>query len=178
MFQPHKKYEPDELFRLATTDSLTGLANRALFIDRLQHDVERSRRDDRRLAILMIDMDGLKPINDGFGHRTGDAAIKEIACRIAAVARRSDTVARLGGDEFAVILSTIESPESAQQAAERIAEQCSQPFTFEGRSLAIGASIGLAICPDDGDEVEELLEKADQCMYACKRQKKGLEPTR
>jgi diguanylate cyclase (GGDEF)-like protein len=172
MFQPHKKYEPDELFRLATTDSLTGLANRALFMDRLQHDVERSKREDRRLAILMIDMDGLKPINDEFGHRAGDAALKETARRIAAVARRSDTVARLGGDEFAVILSTIDTSESAQQAAERIAEECLEPFTFEGRPLAIGASIGVAICPDDGEEAEQLLEKADQRMYASKRSKK------
>ena len=107
------KYGVDELFRQATRDSLTGLANRALFLDRLRHGIAKSKRMGQRLGVLMLDMDGLKPINDQFGHRAGDAAIKEIAQRISAEARQSDTVARLGGDEFAFILSTVDDRAAA-----------------------------------------------------------------
>jgi diguanylate cyclase (GGDEF)-like protein len=161
----------DELFRQATSDQLTGLANRALFMDRLRHAIASSYRT-RRLAVLMFDMDGLKPINDTFGHRAGDAALQELARRIAAELRQSDTVARFGGDEFAYLLSTVPDRESAQVVAQRIARRCNRPFDFEGQTLQIGASVGVAIGPDDGDEPEVLLELADRDMYAAKRRKK------
>jgi diguanylate cyclase (GGDEF)-like protein len=172
MFQA-AKYGADELFRKATTDMLTGLANRALFFDRLRHGIAKAKREDRRLGVLMMDMDGLKSINDNHGHRAGDAAIREIASRISADARRSDTIARLGGDEFAFVLSTIENRERALVVAQRIGERCGQPFAFEGQPLEIGASIGVAIFPDDANEADVLLEQADQSMYAVKRSKKN-----
>ena len=162
----------DELFRQATSDQLTGLANRALFMDRLRHAIASSYRTQRRLAVLMLDVDGLTPINDTHGHRAGDAALQEIARRIASELRQSDTVARFGGDEFAYLLSTVPDRESAQVVAERIARRCNRPFDFEGQPLQIGASIGLAIGHDDGDEPEVLLELADRDLNAAKRRKK------
>jgi diguanylate cyclase (GGDEF)-like protein len=167
------RYGADELFRQATSDQLTGLANRALFMDRLRHAIASSYRTQRRLCVLMLDMDGLKPINDTHGHRAGDAALQEIARRIASELRQSDTVARFGGDEFAYLLSTVPDRDSAQVVAQRIARRCNRPFEFEGQTLEIGASIGIAIGPDDGDEPEVLLELADRDMYAAKRRKKA-----
>lgn len=167
------KYGTDELYLQATRDSLTGLANRALFHDRLRHGLATAKREGRRLGVLMLDMDGLKPINDHHGHRAGDAAIKEFANRLSLEARQSDTVARLGGDEFAFVLSTVESRDSAVQVLRRIAERCNGPFVFEDRPLAMSASIGLALYPDDADEPEALIEKADQSMYIAKRAKKS-----
>lgn len=162
----------DERFRHATSDQLTGLANRALFLDRLRHAIASSYRTQRRLAVLMLDMDGLKPINDTHGHRAGDAALQEIARRIASELRQSDTIARIDGDEFAYLLSTVPDRESAQVVAQRIARRCDRPFEFDGQALRIGASIGVAIGPDDGDEPESLLELATRDMYAAKRRKK------
>lgn len=172
------KFGADELFRQATTDSLTGLANRALFLDRLRHGLAKAKREGWRLGVLMVDMDGLKPINDLHGHRAGDAAIQEIARRIGADARHSDTVARLGGDEFAIILSTIADRESADVAIGRIADRCNRPFAYDDRTLPLGASIGAAIYPDDASELDLLIEKADQSMYAAKRRRKILSLSR
>jgi diguanylate cyclase (GGDEF)-like protein len=166
-------YGADELFRQATTDTLTGLANRSLFFDRLRQCVAHARREKNRLGVVMIDMDGLKPINDRFGHRAGDAAIAEIGRRIVAGARKSDTAARIGGDEFAVLLFTVVSPEAALLAARRIGDRCNQPFDLEGQSLALGASVGVAVYPDDGESTAVLVERADQAMYAEKRNKKA-----
>jgi diguanylate cyclase (GGDEF)-like protein len=169
------RYGTDELFRQATRDSLTGLANRALFNDRLRHALVQARRKSQRVGVLMVDMDGLKQINDRFGHKAGDAAIKELAGRISADARRSDTAARLGGDEFALVLSFVDDREGALLAAGRITERAGQPFTFEGNALGMGASIGVAIFPDDGEQPDALVDVADQAMYAVKRERKRAE---
>ncbi|BBL76460.1 sensor domain-containing diguanylate cyclase [Methylomagnum ishizawai] len=167
------RYGTEELFRRATTDALTGLANRALFYDRLRHSIAQAKREGRRLGILMLDMDGLKPINDHHGHRVGDAALKEMAKRIAAEARHSDTAARLGGDEFALILAPVETRDCALKAVCRLTERCGQPFNFENQSIRFGASVGVSICPDDGDQPDELIDRADQSMYRSKREKKA-----
>lgn len=166
------KYGADELFKLATRDSLSGLANRSLFYDRLRHGIATAKRESRRVGVLMIDMDGLKPINDQYGHKAGDAAIKEIARRLANATRQSDTVARLGGDEFGIVLTEIEDRESARIAALRIAEKCDGSMMFEGKPMAIGISLGTAIFPDDGDQPDTLLERADRLMYDSKRERK------
>jgi diguanylate cyclase (GGDEF)-like protein len=166
------KYGTDELFRRATRDDLTGLANRALFYDRLRHALAQARRRSQRVGVLMLDMDGLKQINDQHGHRAGDAAIKELARRISADARKSDTAARLGGDEFGLVLSAVEDREGALVASRRIAERVEQPFSFEGVPLRMGASVGVAICPDDSEQPDSLVEIADQAMYVTKRQRK------
>jgi diguanylate cyclase len=163
------RYETDELFHRATHDALTGLANRALFYDRLRHQVALARRQSSHLGILILDMDGLKRINDRHGHRAGDAALRETAARIIGISRQSDTVARLGGDEFGVVLSKVTSRESAIQASERIFDEIRMPFQFEGKDLPLCASIGVAIFPEDGSDIESIIEWADQCMYAVKR---------
>ena len=168
------QYETNELYHKATHDSLTGLANRALFYDRLRQGLSIADRTSSRLGVLNIDMDGLKSINDNYGHRTGDAAICETGRRISQISRQSDTVARLGGDEFAIIMAEIEGRDSVLSYADRLADQIRQPFLFEDHHLNLDASIGLATFPDDGTEVETLIEKADREMYAIKRTRKPL----
>jgi diguanylate cyclase len=138
------KYGADELFLRATRDSLTGLANRAFFYDRLRHALDRGQRESRPVGVLILDMDGLKAINDRYGHRAGDAAIREFAVRVTQDARQSDTVARLGGDEFGVVLSAMEDRDGAHVAARRVQERSDGPFRFAGQYLEMGASIGAA----------------------------------
>ncbi|MCG7221028.1 sensor domain-containing diguanylate cyclase [Acinetobacter sp. AG3] len=149
------KFGAQELYKLATQDQLTGLANRALFLDCLRQGVEQAKRTQKLLGILIIDMDGLKPINDQYGHRLGDEALKEIGKRIVNITRHDDLVARLGGDEFAVILSSLGDQELAKKVMNRIVEACGLPFVFENVKLTMGASVGLALFPEDGIEVDQ-----------------------
>ena len=121
----------------------------------------------------MIDMDGLKQVNDTFGHRAGDAVIAEFASRIKAVARLSDTVARLGGDEFAIILAPVDLPEGIAAAMQRLTRKIDTPFLFEGRMYQLRASIGAAQYPEEGNDINRLIELADHRMYATKRERKG-----
>lgn len=166
------RFEANELYHRATHDALTGLANRALFYDRLRQCMVAADRHAGRVGILNIDMDGLKPINDEYGHRAGDAAIREVATRANTTSRQSDTVARLGGDEFGVILSRIDNREGAMTQSERLAKKINAPFVFEQRPLLLSASIGCAVYPDDGKHIEEIIDKADQSMYEIKRNRK------
>jgi len=168
--------EISALYQQATHDALTGLANRALFFDRLRHRTYPGRRQPEPLGILLIDLDGLKRINDSFGHRAGDAALRETALRISRIPRRTDTVARLGGDEFGVILSEISTKGDLIAIVERIANETDQPFRFEGRTLHLTASIGHARYPDDGTDVDALLEAADRSMYKMKRSRTATRP--
>lgn len=169
----HATREDDsDLFYRATHDHLTGLANRALFTDRLRQDLAQRPQEDQGIAVLMIDMDGLKEINDNCGHRAGDAVIGEFARRSRASARASDTVARLGGDEFAMILNPVDLPDGIDAAISRIQSSLEAPFQFEERSFRLLASIGAAHAPGDGNKIDELLEVADQRMYAQKRARK------
>jgi len=171
------KYETSELYHQATHDALTGLANRALFYDRLRQCVALARRKSGQVGILNLDMDGLKPINDQLGHRAGDAAIREIASRIARGSRAADTVARLGGDEFGVILPEVIDRDSAVSLAQRISSEIRLPFQFEDKPIPLDASIGMAVFPDDGAEIETLIESADKAMYAVKRTRKNYRQT-
>ena len=166
------RYGADELFRRATHDALTGLANRALFFDRLRHCLAQARRERYPVGVLVLDMDGLKQINDVYGHRAGDAALRELALRLAGAARESDTVARLGGDEFGVVLSRVEDRDGALNLAERVAGQLRREMGFEGGLLPLEASVGLALFPDDADQPDTLVEAADRRMYAAKRLRK------
>ena len=172
----HGTHDDSDLFYRATHDYLTGLANRALFMDRLRSDLNQRPQHARGVGILMIDMDGLKTVNDRYGHRAGDALIKEFASRSKTCARASDTVARLGGDEFAMILSPVDLPDGVDAAIGRIQSALEAPFHFEDRIYQLHASIGSAQFPDDSGEIESLLELADQRMYAIKRQRKQARP--
>lgn len=167
------KHELGVLYYQATHDQLTGLANRALFYDQLRQSLALARRLTTCVGVLNFDMDDLKSVNDQFGHRAGDAAIREVARRAQHVSRQSDTVARLGGDEFGVILSTVENRESLAASVERLCKSICGPFLFENIHLNIEVSIGAVIFPLDADEVDELVEKADQSMYLVKRCRKA-----
>jgi diguanylate cyclase (GGDEF)-like protein len=167
------RYGADELFYRATHDALTGLANRALFFDRLRNGLEQAQRDASRIGILNVDMDGLKPINDQFGHRAGDAALKEMGARMRAEVAESDTVARVGGDEFGLILPRVGDQAAMASRAGRFASRIGGPFCFEQHSMTLGASVGYALFPDDGEQIDVLIEKADHAMYEAKRGRKA-----
>ncbi|SCK24851.1 sensor domain-containing diguanylate cyclase [Vogesella sp. LIG4] len=162
-------YDSDSLYFKATHDGMTGLANRALFIDRLREVVARTHRAHSSAGVLMIDIDGLKAINDQHGHRTGDALIMEFSRRLKLATRESDTAARLGGDEFGVVLDSLERAEGAASAMHRIETEIAAPFVFENLQYQLQASIGAALVPTDGVEPEKIMEVADQRMYTVKR---------
>lgn len=162
------KNQTNELYVQATHDVLTGLANRTLFFDRLRHRISHGRRHSQTIGILNIDMDGLKHINDRWGHSAGDAAIRETAKRISRIPRNTDLVARLGGDEFAVMLDTVKDRASVVGVADKILHEICRPFTTGGHELTLSASVGIASFPDDGTDLDTLLEKADQAMYEMK----------
>ncbi|PWF42920.1 sensor domain-containing protein [Massilia glaciei] len=153
---------------MAYHDSLTGLPNRALLADRLERAIVSMQRSDRRLAVMFIDLDRFKTINDSLGHLTGDHLLKEVASRLCRAVRVSDTVARLGGDEFVVLVPSIRSPDESAQVAEKIIEALAASFPFEGRQLHITPSIGISLFPDDGPDVETLMRHADAAMYHAK----------
>jgi diguanylate cyclase (GGDEF)-like protein len=156
------------LFYLANHDRLTGLANRNLFYDRLQHAISRLNRSERRLAVLFLDMDRFKPVNDSYGHATGDKVLQLIAARILAIMRNQDTVARLGGDEFVLLMEDVESNREADRVVERLKHAIQQPYEVDGHSIELGVSIGVAYYPEDGMLIEELLDVADRKMYGDK----------
>ena len=155
---------------LAHHDALTDLPNRALLSDRLTQALAHIRRDRLKLAVLFIDLDRLKPVNDTLGHDVGDVLLKEVANRLRhAVSREADTVARLGGDEFVVLLSRINRVADAELVAGRLLEALGQPFLIRPHTIHISASIGIAVAPQHGSEVGDLLRHADAAMYAAKK---------
>ncbi|HEY6897005.1 MAG TPA: GGDEF domain-containing protein [Rhodocyclaceae bacterium] len=159
----------EELTNLASHDALTGLPNRKLLSDRVQIALASARRNSTQLAMLFIDLDEFKPINDTLGHEFGDQLLKKAARRIEACMRESDTVARFGGDEFIVLLPNIESPVDALAAAEKIRLTISHPFELAGQSRKISTSIGIAIFPEHGSDESALYKNADAAMYQAKK---------
>jgi diguanylate cyclase (GGDEF)-like protein/PAS domain S-box-containing protein len=160
---------------LAFHDALTGLPNRALFQDRLVHAVERARREGKRLSVTFIDLDGFKEINDSLGHDVGDLLLQEVAKRIRARLRRGvDTVARLGGDEFVLLMEDLKEVEHCACLAAEILEDIAAPLQLRGHPVRVGASMGMAFFPEDGNEALELMKHADTAMYAAKASGKGV----
>jgi diguanylate cyclase (GGDEF)-like protein/PAS domain S-box-containing protein len=157
----------------ALHDALTGLANRTLFRSLIDHAVKPRRRTDARAAVLVMDLDGFKEINDSLGHAAGDDLLVELGRRLKAALRASDTVARLGGDEFGVLLPNARIPADVLRAITRMQAAVASPITIQGLSLSLEASIGIALYPDDGTDVETLLRCADGAMYHAKREKSG-----
>lgn len=156
-------------FHLTERDPLTGLPNRSLLFDRIMQDIGRAHRYNLHVALLFIDLDRFKPVNDEFGHAAGDKVLKEVAQRLNSRVRRMDTVARLGGDEFVVVLSDLASPSEVAPIAEALVDLLKEPFLAGGRECRVGASVGIAVFPEDGWSGVELLEKADAAMYAAKQ---------
>jgi diguanylate cyclase (GGDEF)-like protein len=162
-----------ELRQRAFTDALTGLPNRVLFEDRLSHALMRMKRANQsrieeRIAVLFVDLDGFKPVNDSFGHNAGDLILKAAAMRLLEVAGKSDTVARIGGDEFLVMIEGVPDAASCADVANRILRTLTQPFEVLGRQVQIACSIGIVLHPDQG-EADKLVANADAAMYAAKR---------
>ncbi|HEY0846395.1 MAG TPA: diguanylate cyclase [Noviherbaspirillum sp.] len=163
-----RKKAAERMQHLAHYDILTDLPNRALFADRLRQAFAKARRDKCRMALLFVDLDKFKPVNDSYGHDTGDLLLKEVAARLQDCLRESDTVARVGGDEFIVLLPQIDAGQDGLLVAEKILAALSAPFHVAGHALDISASIGVAIYPEDGHDQEALLKSADTAMYRAK----------
>lgn len=157
----------------ATIDTLTGLPNRLLFRDRLSRAVLHNKRLDVRFALLFIDLDKFKTVNDTLGHAAGDQLLVEVSERIQQVVRESDTVARLGGDEFTVIVNSMANNDDVIRVAQIIVETLSEPFFLNEKEVNIGASIGIAVFPDDGVEQTTLMNNADSAMYQAKQSGRG-----
>ena len=167
-----KKTE-DKLHNLAYYDLLTGIPNRTLFYERLERVLTRANDNKKAAALLFMDLDGFKVINDSLGHAAGDLLLKEVAVRIKSTIRKSDAVSRLGGDEFTVILENIDNHEYVKATAEAIIEKILLPYNIFGREITLGVSIGIALAPDDESTIEGLVRKADAAMYDAKESGKG-----
>ncbi|MBD3653200.1 diguanylate cyclase [Kangiella sp.] len=163
-----KEYE-QKLHHLASHDWLTGLPNRLLFNDRLDVAIKRAKRVNEQLALLYMDLDGFKEVNDTFGHSKGDLLLSKVAIRIQACVRESDTVARMGGDEFTVLLTELHAEGDTELIVDKIRQAFIEPFVLDGAEVAIGISIGIAIYPSSGEDSEALLRNADRAMYDDKR---------
>ncbi len=163
-----KKLE-QKLADMATHDFLTGLPNRILLIDRFQVAVAQAARNNYKLAVMSLDLDRFKEVNDTLGHAAGDELLKAISGRLLNVLRSSDTVARVGGDEFLLLLQEIHYPEDATLIAEKILESCKEPLHVAGNELFISSSIGIALFPDNGETLDMLMRKSDAAMYYSKR---------
>ncbi|ACV25538.1 GGDEF domain-containing protein [Kangiella koreensis] len=159
-----KEYE-QRLHHMASHDWLTGLPNRLLFNDRLDVAIKRARRVEEKLALLYMDLDGFKDVNDSLGHAKGDLLLSKVANRIKSCVRESDTIARMGGDEFTVLLTEIHDQDAISMVLEKIKTAVNKPFVLEGNTVNIGISIGVAVFPEQGQEREQLLRVADNAMY-------------
>lgn len=167
-----RKKAEEKIAYLAYHDTLTGLANRKYFYERLHQELERSIRIGNKLAILFLDLDGFKLVNDTYGHEVGDLLLKEVAKRIKANIRETDLVARMGGDEFTLLILDILNLDAAKTAAQKLSDVLGRPFMLENNPVHVQASIGISIFPDDGGDMNLLLSKADNEMYTVKRAKK------
>ena len=159
----------DKLLHFATHDVLTGLPNRALLADRIQHAVEVARRNGKPFAVLFMDLDGFKAINDSLGHAVGDGLLVAVAQRIRACIRGEDMVARIGGDEFVVVMSNLSTPEVVEQLSENILAELRLDFQIEDATLRVTSSIGIAVYPNSGESVDALMKNADAAMYEAKQ---------
>jgi diguanylate cyclase (GGDEF)-like protein/PAS domain S-box-containing protein len=165
-----KKNSEQVIWQQANFDALTGLPNRQMFSDRLEQEVKKAHRADLRMALLFLDLDRFKEVNDTLGHDMGDLLLKEAARRLTTCVRESDTVARLGGDEFTVVLGELDDPASAERVAQAILRELARPFHLGAEDVYVTASIGVTFYPEDAGDMDALLKHADQAMYAAKSQ--------
>ncbi|WGF88676.1 bifunctional diguanylate cyclase/phosphodiesterase [Marinivivus vitaminiproducens] len=168
-----RKQVEERLLALAMHDPLTDLPNRTYFRERLQQAAAGARRSGATLAVLLLDLDQFKDVNDTLGHPAGDLLLIEVARRLARTVRANDTVARLGGDEFAILLEDVREPEDAASSAQRALEQLTEPFRIDGQEVFIGVSIGVTISPNDGDDPDTLFRNADLALYRAKAEARG-----
>jgi len=149
-------------------DELTGLPNRSLLLDRLRQAVAQASRQHKQVALLFLDLDGFKGVNDRFGHAAGDTLLQQVAERLAACIRGGDTACRYGGDEFVIMLPEIDGAESAAAVAQKIHGHLAAPYVVDGQAITVTASIGAAVYPADGKDCSELIKQADIAMYLAK----------
>ena len=165
-----RKKSAEKLLHLAHYDMTTGLPNRVLFYDRLKQEIKKAQRIQQPIAIMLLDLDHFKEVNDTLGHDKGDLLLKEVAWRLNRCVREADTLARLGGDEFTLILSSVEDNSVIERLAAKILDKLSEPFRLEDEMVYVSASIGITLYPDDAETIDELLKNADQAMYEAKNQ--------
>ncbi|MGM9516143.1 PAS domain S-box protein [Roseateles sp. DB2] len=163
-----RRRRDERLQHLAFHDALTGLANRSLLTERLSRLLGQTHRERRELALMYMDLDGFKAVNDSVGHAQGDALLRQVAARMSTLVRDTDTLARLGGDEFVLLLDQAAGPQELEQVAGRLIESVSQPLVLAGQSVVVGVSVGIARFPQHGRTVESLMRAADLAMYAAK----------
>jgi len=163
----------DQVVHLAYHDALTDLPNRYLLMERLEHLFAGCPREGRRLAVMFLDLDGFKPINDAFGHAVGDEALKVVARRLSAAVRENDTVARVGGDEFVILLENGTEIGEVEAISRRLFRAVVEPIEVNDRILGVGVSIGVAIGPEAGEQPGDLIERADRAMYETKKNRKS-----
>ena len=157
------------LERKAQVDALTDLPNRELLFDRLEQAVLLHRRSQKSVGLMIMDLDRFKEVNDGFGHQYGDLLLKQVAFRLRQLVRASDTIARLGGDEFAIVLPQVASEHAAMEVAQKILRAFEAPFAVADKTFSVGASVGIALCPQHGEDGATLLRRADIAMYRAKQ---------
>jgi diguanylate cyclase (GGDEF)-like protein/PAS domain S-box-containing protein len=165
-----RKAAEEQMLFLAHHDGLTSLPNRGLFVERLSHAIARAHRTQDKMALMFLDIDHFKQINDTLGHHVGDQLLQLVARRLTACVREGDTVARLGGDEFTVILESITQPGDVPPIAQKIIAALAQPMLLDGQELVVTASIGISLYPHDSEEPDELIKCADAAMYAAKKE--------
>lgn len=173
MVQVEQASQQQQLLAKASRDPLTGLANRAHFVSALEQAVSKAQRHNKKLAVLFIDLDRFKPINDQFGHEAGDYLLCTIAERFSACLRETDTLARLGGDEFVVLVEELVDPQFVTGVAQKLVAVAQQPVTINGQDVSVTSSIGIAIYPTDGRDASRLLKAADGAMYGAKEHGKN-----
>ena len=168
-----RKLAEQKITHLAHHDYLTDLPNRVLFLDRLEQSIFLAKRSNHKAAVLFLDLDGFKRVNDTLGHSAGDLLLQEVTRRLKMVVRSSDTLARVGGDEFTFVLNNIGANENASLAANHIITALSEPFDLKGQQCHVGGSIGIALFPCDSTDSETLLNQADEAMYMAKHSGKN-----
>ncbi|HSR73888.1 MAG TPA: diguanylate cyclase [Sulfurovum sp.] len=169
----HQRKDAHDQAYLATHDPLTGLSNRLLFNDRLEHAINHAERFDKCISIIFCDLDNFKPINDTYGHSVGDKILKHVGNSLQEIFRKNDTVCRFGGDEFVILVEDLNSFEYLDEILQRINQLTATPCIIDGNTIHIGISIGASIYPDDGLERETLIKAADSAMYQAKNSGKN-----
>lgn len=168
-----RKLAEEKITHMAHHDHLTGLPNRALFFDRLKQAISLAERGSHKSAVMFLDLDGFKGVNDTIGHDAGDLLLRQVAERLRGIVRASDTVARAGGDEFTFVLNNIGVADNVALTARKIVDAMAKPFDLGGQQGSIGGSLGIAIFPDDANDFDTLLKQADEAMYRAKQRGKN-----
>jgi diguanylate cyclase (GGDEF)-like protein/PAS domain S-box-containing protein len=168
-----EKESEERLLYLAHYDQLTRLPNRLLFNDRLQQAIAQAERNKMEVAVMFLDLDGFKSINDTLGHNSGDDLLRQVAQRLTACLRATDTVARFGGDEFTIVIASIEDRDDVIRVAQKITREIAKPYDIDGTAASITTSIGISFYPNDGKEPSVLIHRADNAMYHAKRHGKN-----